>query len=93
MERHERLVALAWLAAVIVLIAIGWSTLRGHRAIVTNVYPSLGVAEIRDTSDGELYMAEPVSGLTVWAGDEVRYESWTDEMKRITSVTEPAQAR
>lgn len=93
--RNRVLAVLMALIAVGILAAFLVSLLGGgNRAVVTEVYPSIGMGTIRDISDGEVYSATPVAGLTVYVGDEVRYEDGTYEnIKSITAVTKPAQAR
>lgn len=67
----------------------------GVHAVVISVTPELGMATVRDIGDGDTHLATPANGLTVYVGDEVRYEDGTayGDVKSITAVTKPAQAQ
>lgn len=105
--RH-RTTVLVLVAVAVALAAFALvSNQRSNRAVVLEYVEVWDLVRVRDVDDGEVHYADPVDGLTLHVGDEVRLADGNDggfyvnyvgvlegeDVRRVIEVTRPAEAR
>lgn len=104
---NKKVVLVLGLVALVGIALWSYSSQRSNRAIVIEYVQVWDLVRVRDIDDGEVHYADPVEGLTLHIGDEVRLADGNDggfyveyvgvlegeDVRRVVEVTRPAEAQ